>query len=182
MPPNIPPHRPLRRLLLPLFLCCATFACAQTTVFITCHADCENSDENSPLSPKGECRAAGLSLLLSDANIRAIYVTAQRCAQQTARPVSLLCGVTPETAPDGDADALAAKIKSTTRTGESVLAITQRETVSRLARALGASGIRETGPGEHTRLIAITLFPDGRAGAVAMRYGVECDTRHSHEK
>jgi phosphohistidine phosphatase SixA len=154
---------------------CVAGAWAQSTIFVTRHADREGFEPDPPLTAQGECRAEALSLLLSDANIKHIYVSDTLRARQTASPTSRLSGVLPVIVSQPDFDGLIAKVRETLKPGESTLVVGHRESVGRIVKALCGQTVEPLGSGEYTRLFVITLFPDGKTSFFTLRQGVECD-------
>ncbi|MBL9215024.1 MAG: histidine phosphatase family protein [Opitutaceae bacterium] len=155
-------------------------AWAQSTIFISRHADRGPEEPDALLTAKGECRANALSLLLSDSRIRHIYVTEFTRTQQTAAPTSRLFGVKPEVIPYKELDRLAARVRETAKPGESTLVVGHRESVPGLVKALTGQDVEPLGSGEYTRLFAVTIFADGRTSLVTLRQGVECDKDPAH--
>jgi phosphohistidine phosphatase SixA len=148
---------------------------AQSTVFVTRHEDRGGEEPDPSLTAKGRCQADALAGLLADAKVTQIYTTNLLRTQQTAAPLARLTGVKPVVVDQADFDSLIAKIRGTLRPGESTLVVGHRASVPRIVKALTGQDIAPLGSGEYTRLIAITLFPDGHASVVTLRQGGKCE-------
>jgi broad specificity phosphatase PhoE len=147
---------------------------AQSTIFVSRHADREAPEPDPPLTAKGRCQAEALAGLLADAKIKHIYTTELIRTQQTAAPTARLSGVTPVVVAQTDFDGLIAHVRATAKAGESTLVVGHRGTVPRIVKALSGQDIPPLASDEYTRLIAVTLFPDGRASVVTLRQGGKC--------
>lgn len=165
--------RPLAALALLLASAGATFA--QSTVFVVRHADRGPEEPDALLTPLGLRQAGQLAALLADAHIRHIYTTELTRTRQTAAPTARQSGVTPTIVPQADFDQLVTAIRSTLHADESTLVVGHRSTVPRIVKALTGRDIPPLAGDEFTRVLAITLFPDGRSSIVTLRYGLSPD-------
>ncbi len=147
---------------------------AQSTIFVTRHEDRGSAEPDPSLTAKGFCQAQALADLLADAHITHIYTTNLRRTQQTAAPTAERSHVAPVVVAQEDLEGLIAKIRATARPGESTLVVGHRGTVPRIVKALSGQDIAPLGSSEYTRLIAVTLFPDGHASVVTLRQGGKC--------
>ncbi len=157
-------------LFLSIFCICIPAALAQSTIFVTRHADRYGTEDDPALTPIGEKQAQSLAQLLSDANIRHIFTTELIRTKQTAAPLASLARISPVIVPQKDFDELIEKVRAALRTDESILIVGHRASVPRIVHALTGKDIAPLGSGEYGRLIAISMFPDGRTSVVTLRY------------
>lgn len=143
---------------------------AQSTIFVTRHADRYGTEPDPSLTPTGEKQAQALAQLLSDANVRHIFTTEFIRTQQTAAPLARLASITPVTVPQQRFDDLITKVRQSLQPNQSILVVGHRTIVPEIVHALTGKDISPLGSGEYGRLIAITLFPDGRSSVVTLRY------------
>lgn len=142
---------------------------AQSTIFISRHADRGPEEPDAALTAHGRAQARALAAMLADAGIRHVYTTELIRTRDTAAPTARQAGVTPVVVPQDDFDGLIARIRETARPGEATLVVGHRGTVPRLVKALTGQVISPLGSGEYTRLVVVTLFPDGRSSVVTLR-------------
>lgn len=143
---------------------------AQSTIFVSRHADRYGTEPDPDLTPAGKRQAEALSRLLADANVTHIYTTELSRTRQTAAPTARHAKVKPVVIPQAEFNELIRRVRATLRPGESTLIVGHRQTVPRIVAALAGKKIEPLGPSEYGRLIAITLFPDGKASIVTLRY------------
>jgi broad specificity phosphatase PhoE len=143
---------------------------AQTTIFVTRHADRYGTEPDPSLTPTGEEQARALGRLLADANVRHIFTTELVRTQQTAAPLARLAGIAPVAVPQKNFDELIANVRASLAPDTAILVVGHRATVPKIVHALSGKDIVPLGSGEYGRLIAITLFPDGRSSLVTLRY------------
>jgi len=155
--------------LLPLLAAIPAGLPAQSTIFISRHADRGPEEPDAALTPIGHAQARALAALLADARITRIYTTELARTRDTAAPTARRTGVTPEVVPQTDFDGLIARIRATARPGEAMLVVGHRGTVPRIVKALTGQTVPPLGSGEYTRLIAVTLLPDGQSSVVTLR-------------
>jgi len=154
-----------------LLLCSqARTAQSQTTIFVTRHADRYGTEPDPALTPKGEDQARVLAHLLVDANVKHIFTTELIRTQQTAAPLARQTGISPIVVSQEKFDELITKIRNAIKPNESILVVGHRATVPRIVRALTHKEIPPLGSSEYGRLIAITLFEDGRSSIVTLQY------------
>ncbi len=146
---------------------------AQSTVFVVRHADRGPEEPDAHLTPRGRRQADQLAALLADAGIKHLYTTEFTRTQQTAAPTARQAGATPVVVAQADLDTLVAKIRSTLRDGEATLVVGHRSTVPKIVQALAGRAIPPLAGAEFTRVVAVTLFPDGRSSVVTLRYGLD---------
>ena len=148
---------------------------AQSTIFVTRHADRFGTEPDPSLTPKGEEQARSLAQLLSDANVKHIFTTELIRTQETAGPLAHRINVTPVVVPQVNFDELIAKVRGSLQPNESILVVGHRETVPKIVRSLTGKDVPSLGSGEYGRLIAITLFSDGSSSVVTLRYTSSLD-------
>lgn len=156
-----------------LFLLCAGTLAAQSTVFVVRHADRGPEEPDALLTERGLRQAEQLGALLADAGIRHIYTTELTRTRQTAAPTAKLTGVEPVIVAQKDFDGLIRQVKATLRDGEATLVVGHRKTVPRIVRALTGREIEPLVFNEFTRLLVVTLLPDGTASVVTLRFGLD---------
>ncbi|HEY4359214.1 MAG TPA: histidine phosphatase family protein [Acidobacteriaceae bacterium] len=158
--------------LLCLLIVCGHFltASAQSTIFVTRHADRYGTEPDPDLTPKGKEQAAALAQLLADANVRHIFTTELVRTQQTAAPLARHANVTPVVVRQEKFDDLIAQVRKAMQPNQSILVVSHRATVPQIVHALTGKDIAPLGSGEYGRLIMITLFPDGTSSVVTLRY------------
>src|SRR5262249_55842666 len=113
-----------------------SIATAQSTIFVTRHADRYGTEPDPELTPIGKEQALALAQLLSDANIKHIFTTELVRTQQTAAPLAHQANVTPVIVPQDKFDNLMAQIKKAIRPNESILVVGHRATVPQIVHAL----------------------------------------------
>lgn len=145
-------------------------AIAQSTIFITRHADRYGTEPDPALTSKGEKQAQSLAQLLSDANVRHIFTTDLIRTQETAAPLAHKVNVIPVVVPQDNFEELIAKVRSSLKANESILVVGHRATVPKIVHALTGKNVSPLASGEYGRLIAITLMPDGSSSVVTLRY------------
>jgi broad specificity phosphatase PhoE len=143
---------------------------AQSTIFVTRHADRYGTEPDPALTPKGEEQARSLAQLLSDANVKHIFTTELIRTQETAAPLAHKGNVVPVVVPQDNFDELIAKVRSSLKPNESILVVGHRATVPKIVHALTGKDIGPLRSDEYGRLIAITLMPNGAANVVTLRY------------
>jgi len=163
----------LRRTCLPLACLAAALAAgAQSTVFVVRHADRGPEEPDALLTPRGLRQADELAALLADAGIKHIYTTEFTRTKQTAAPTAKAASVEPAVVAQADFAGLIARIRSTLRDGEATLVVGHRSSVPEIVQALSGRAIPPLVYNEFTRVVAVTLFPDGRSSVVTLRYGL----------
>jgi phosphohistidine phosphatase SixA len=144
-----------------------------TTVVVVGHGErAPGSIADPPLAPEGEQRAERLAQLFSGAPARAridaIYISASRAIEQTAAPLAMRLGLTPELLPDENADVTASRALSEHR-GGTVLIIEQDSRVPSLIEAL--SGLALPAPRDaNPRLFVVAVPSFGTPGLLQLSY------------
>jgi phosphohistidine phosphatase SixA len=165
-----PMKRTLLLLCFLLFGACLQAAHAQSTIFVSRHADRYGSEPDPSLTPAGEKQAKALAQLLCEANVRHIFTTELIRTRQTAEPLARLIQVTPEAVPQANFDELIQKVRAALQPNQSILVVGHRETVPKIVHVLTGKEIAPIRGDEYGRLIAITMFPDGSSSVVTLRY------------
>lgn len=162
-----------RTVVILILLAGATLAPAQSTVFVVRHAERGPEEPDAHLTPHGLQQAEALGTLLADAGIKHIYTTDLTRTRQTAAPTAKRTNVTPVVVAQPDFEGLIAQVRSTLRDGEATLVVGHRSTVPRIVQALGGGKIAPLAFDEFTRLMVLTIFPDGRTSVVTLRHGLK---------
>lgn len=108
-------------------------ASAAGTVYVIRHLE-KAAGDDPPLTSLGAVRAEQLGQVLAGANIKAVFATATRRAQQTAAPLAQRLGITVSSYNPRDVDALAAAVAAA---GGSVLVVGHSNTVADLVARFG---------------------------------------------
>lgn len=159
-------------LLFALLLVCTLANAQQTnrTIFLVRHAEPSSAAPGATLSMTGEKRAECLAKTLAASDIKQIYVSDSRRAQQTAAPLAAQRKLTPATMP-------AADISKTVRnllyggTGNTLL-ITNGDMLPLVVQRLQAGKTSPVADTEFDRLFVISVTEGSSAPAATLRY---CD-------
>jgi broad specificity phosphatase PhoE len=120
-------------------------------VYVTRHMDRAPGDDPS-LNEKGAARANMLADILTQANIKAVFATATKRAQETGGPLASRLGLTVTTYNPRDVDALAAAVKAA---GGPVLIVGHSNTVASLVARFGGAKPAELGEGDYGTLFVV---------------------------
>jgi broad specificity phosphatase PhoE len=154
----------------------AQVAETSTTIIVVRHGEKAVEPKDDPtLSPAGEARAMALADAVRGAGISAIYSTAWKRTQSTARPTSeqLKIPVTTFDAPPGERDyggIYAAELLAKHR-GRVVLVVGHSNTVPAILRGLGIADAPMIPDAEYDNLFVVTIPQTGPARVVRARYG-----------
>jgi phosphohistidine phosphatase SixA len=140
------------------------------TVFVARHAE-RTGEPDPPLNEDGMKRAQALARLLADAGVRNFVASETIRAQQTAEPTARAAGRKVVVIDAKDIDGIVKQVRAAAGRGETSLVVGHRNSVPKIAKALGAPAIAPLGSSEHDRLLVLTLLPDGSASVVTLRYG-----------
>ncbi len=156
-----------------------------TTVILARHAEKELEGDGStgtvlpsedpPLSEAGLRRALALAHVLGEAGVDAIYATQYLRTRSTAQPLADLLRldvIEATTGRDEYAEEMAELIRAE-HAGEVVLVVGHSNTVPALIQALGAGAAPQIDEDEYDDLYVVTLYGDGSASLLALRYGVQ---------
>ena len=147
-----------------------------TTIILARHGEKALEPKEDPmLSPAGEARALALADAVRDAGIAAIYSTAWKRTQSTARPVAerLKLPITTFDAPPGDRDygkTWATELLAKNR-GKVVLVVGHSNTVPTILRGLGIADAPAITDAEYDNLFIVTVPETGPARVVRTKYG-----------
>ena len=143
----------MRRFLLSALVLLAAFlpaAVQAAPVYVIRHLERAPGDADPSLSGRGAARAEQLADILAGANIKAIFGTATRRAQETGAPLAKRLGLTVTTYNPRDVEALAAAVAAA---GGPVLIVGHSNTVASLVARFGGAK-----PAELTEADYGTLF------------------------
>jgi broad specificity phosphatase PhoE len=160
----------------------ASVLSAQVTVFVTRHADRDASEPDAALTELGLRQAETLSEVLRSAGIKHIYTTEFIRTQQTAAPLARISKAPVETVKQADLHELVARVLRNTSAGDAILVVGHRGTVPQIVKALSGKAIEPLGSFEYGRLLAVTLFADGRSSVVTLRYWPFDEPEHESKK
>jgi broad specificity phosphatase PhoE len=141
------------------------------TVYVVRHAEKAAGSSDPGLSPRGRARAEELSHVLSDAGIRAVFVSEFKRTQQTGAPVALAAGISTTRHPAGDIKGLVATLLDK-HGGERVLVVGHSNTVDDIATALGAPGLSDLSDDQYDRLYVVHRLA-GEVTLERLRYGAK---------
>lgn len=147
-----------------------------TTVIFVRHAEKALLPEDNPgLTPAGQARAAELARQLSEADvvagIDAIYSSAYRRTEETAKPLADALGlaITPYDA--ADTETIMDEVVSDHR-GEVVLVVGHSNTVPALIGNMGASkNVPEIAEDEYDNIYIVSIPWFGKTKTIRLRYG-----------
>jgi broad specificity phosphatase PhoE len=145
-----------------------------TLVYVVRHAEKSTTviGADPPLSESGARRARTLAHVLRDANIRAIYVSKFTRTRQTADSLATRAGIPVLVVDQGDATALAQRIRSE-QAGHASLVVGHGDTVPAIVTALSGRAAPPIGAGEWDVLYLVTLPARGPRTVIRLHYGDE---------
>lgn len=147
-----------------------------TTIILARHAEKAVEPKDDPgLTPAGEARAIALADAVRGAGISAIYSTAWKRTQATARPVAelLKLPVTTFDAAPGEREygkVYVAELLAKHR-GQVVLVVGHSNTVPNILRGLGIVDAPAIADAEYDNLFIVTVPETGPARLVRAKYG-----------
>ena len=145
----------MRRFLLSALILLAAFlpAAAQAApVYVIRHLERAPGDADPSLSERGAARAEQLAEVLAGANIKAVFATATRRAQETGAPLARRLGLTVTTYNPRDVDALAAAVAAA---GGPVLIVGHSNTVASLVARFGGAKPAELSEQDYGSLFVV---------------------------
>ena len=154
----------------------APIADTSTTIILVRHAEKTAEPKEDPtLTPEGEARAMALVDAVRGAGISAIYSTAWKRTQLTARPISeqIKVPITTFDAPSGDRNygaTYAAELLAKQR-GKVVLVVGHSNTVPAILRGLGIADAPTIADPEYDNLFIVTVPETGPTRMVRARFG-----------
>jgi broad specificity phosphatase PhoE len=143
-----------------------------TVVYAVRHAERLRVDgeEDPPLSPAGERRAADLCRALGSVRLAAVYVSPYRRSRATVAPAARVRGLEPIPYDPVEAGALASRLLGD-HAGQSVLVCAHSNTIPDLLERLGALGPAAVGEDDYDDLFVVTISPGDPARLVHLHYG-----------
>ena len=120
-------------------------------VYVTRHMDRAPGDDPS-LNEQGAARAKQLADILAQANIKAVFATATKRAQETGAPLATRLGLTITSYNPRDTDALAAAVKAA---GGPVLIVGHSNTVASLVAKFGGAKPAELSDSDYGTLFVV---------------------------
>ena len=121
-------------------------------VYVIRHLERAPGDADPSLSEKGAARAEQLAAVLAGANIKGVFATATKRAQETGAPLARGLGLTVTTYNPRDIDALAAAVDSA---GGPVLIVGHSNTVATLVAKFGGEKPAELGEQDYGTLFVV---------------------------
>ena len=122
------------------------------TVYVIRHLERAPGDDDPSLSERGAARAGQLANLLAGANIKAVFATATRRAQETGAPLAKRLGIAVTTYNPREVDALAAAVKTA---GGAVLVVGHSNTVASLVARFGGAKPAELSEQDYGTLFVV---------------------------
>lgn len=147
-----------------------------TTVYLVRHAEKDlRADPNAvdpAISSAGQERAEALAARLGSAGIKAIITSQFRRTMETADPLAIAIGVTPEVVRAGwKTDADSARAVVSRHKGEKVLIVGHSKTLPVIIEALGGPRIADICENQYSNLFIMYLPPSGKPRFVKQHYG-----------
>jgi broad specificity phosphatase PhoE len=145
----------MRYLLLSALVIVAAFlpAAAQAApLYVIRHLERAPGDADPSLSERGAARAEQLAEMLAGANIKAVFGTATRRAQETGAPLAKRLGLTVTTYDPRNVEALAAAVAAA---GGPVLIVGHSNTVASLVARFGGAKPAELGEKDYGTLFVV---------------------------
>jgi broad specificity phosphatase PhoE/ketosteroid isomerase-like protein len=132
------------------------------------HAERQDESRDADLSDAGRTRAERLAHVLTDVPVTTVHATEFRRTQATVGPLCAARGLDPTISPAADVPQLVARLRAT-QPGESIVVCGHSNTVSEIARQLGAEGVPDLEHADYDRLFVVTLSAAG-ASLQILRY------------
>lgn len=161
---------------LAMCVACGQPAAGPTVVYVVRHAEKAADAQDPPLTPAGVLRAEALTRTLEGAGISAIYSSATRRTEDTARPLAERLGlpISHGTAslddPASYAKALAGEVLAKHR-GQTVLIVNHSNTIPVIVETLGGKPVAPLTDFEYATLFIVTVPASGPATVVRAQYG-----------
>jgi broad specificity phosphatase PhoE len=142
---------------------------ASTIIILARHAERSDQGGSDPhLTAAGRTRAQKLIHVLGTAEIKAIYTSQFIRTKETAQPLADHLGLSSVVIND------ASEIKNdilANHSGKTVLVIGHSDTVPKLINLLCGTSLPLIKDAEFDNLFVVTVFSDGAAGVVRLKYG-----------
>jgi phosphohistidine phosphatase SixA len=146
-----------------------------TTVYLVRHAEKDLSDPKAvdpAISTAGQERAKALATRLGASGIKAIFTSQFRRTIETADPLAVAIGVTPEIVRAGwTTDADSAKAAVFRHKGEKVLFVSHSKTIPSIIEALGGPKLADICESQYSNLFIMYLPPSGKSQLIRQNYG-----------
>ena len=146
-----------------------------TTVYLVRHAEKDMSEPNAvdpAISTTGQERAKALAARLGATGIKAIFTSQFRRTIETADPLAVAIGVTPEIVRAGwTTDADSAKAAVFRHKGEKVLFVSHSKTIPSIIEALGGPKLADICESQYSNLFIMYLPPSGKSQLIRQNYG-----------
>ena len=121
-------------------------------IYVIRHLERAPGDNDPSLSERGAVRAEQLSQILAGANVKAVFATATKRAQETGAPLAKRLGLTVTTYNPRDIDALAAAVDAA---GGPVLIVGHSNTVASLVARFGGTRPAELSEQDYGTLFVV---------------------------
>ena len=144
----------MRHLLLSVLVLLATLvpsAVEAAPVYVIRHLE-RGTGDDPPLTERGAARAGQLADVLAGANIRGVFATATKRAQETGAPLAKRLGIAVTTYNPRDVDALAAAVRAA---GGPVLIVGHSNTVADLVARFGGDKPAPLGEQDYGSLFVV---------------------------
>ena len=153
-----------------------------TTVFLVRHAEkAAGQSQDPPLSEAGTIRSVALARMLSESDVKGIYISQFLRTRQTAEPLADKLGIeasaislgvksnNPREISDESLQALVAGINK--HVGEAVLIVGHSNSIPEVIRMLGGDIVPKIEESSFDDLFVVTMYSSGRAKVVHLKYG-----------
>jgi phosphohistidine phosphatase SixA len=140
---------------------------AETLVVLVRHAEKVDESRDAELSPDGRSRAQALAAMLKDAGIESVYSTDYVRTRETAKPLSDRLSKPIEIYDGDELEAFAGTLRAR---GSRALVVGHSDTTPELVKLLGGEPGSPIDSDEYDRLYVLTLFPDGKASTLVLRF------------
>ena len=159
----------IRALVASLAICSALASSqAPATIILVRHAEKTAPSGDVSLSDLGRARAKSLEHVLTDLNIRSIFVTEFKRTKETAAPAAEKLHVEPQVVAANDVEALVATLRAAS-TGSTTLVVGHSNTVPIIIEKLGAGPVKAIEDSEYDHLYIVTIEA-GKARLLSLRF------------
>lgn len=142
---------------------------AGTTVVIVRHAEKVDSSEDPDLSETGKRRAERLLLLLSEADVSALFSSQYKRTQQTLEPLAKKLGLEILQVDASLTGELIRQI-STRFPGKTVVVASHSDRVTEIIEALGGRSVGFLAESDYDNLFVVTLLGNSTADVLRLKY------------
>ena len=147
----------------------------ETIVYLVRHAEKSTENPSDPdLSAAGFVRADSLASQLKEAGINVIITSHLKRTIETAQPLAMKRGITPEIvrisgSTAAHVDSVVAAVRR--HTGSRILVVGHSNTIGRIAEGLGAPRIGDLCDNEYSDLIILSIHRTAPVGYLVDSYG-----------